>query len=223
MTENKVVPTVESSSYYIPNLTESANQQVIEANKNNTTPKKKDYCGFVFSFGMICFSIGVFCYNLRVLGCFHNDAVSFIFGSAFSGIGQFVAGILQYVRGEPSAVFLVFGMSGICNMILQYTLNNGWFPSPSMKDMGWYNLCWFLSFLAVTLGSFNTGYFGGINLAVSCLNCFCSAIADFCESDTGTKVAAAFGILSGTMGYYTAVYTYLVEMYGAEKVFLPMF
>ena len=224
MTDAKETNNQDSSNFYIPNLTEQSKQQQInEINKSNQTQNKKDYCGFVFSFGMICFSIGVTCYNFRVLGCFHNDAVSFIFGSAFSGLGQFIAGILQYIRGEPSSVFLVFGMSGICNMILQYALNNNWYTPPSTKDMGWYNLFWFFSFTAVTLGSFNTGYFGGINLVVSCISSFITAISNFCESDAGCKVAAVVGVISGVMGYYTAIQSYLCEMYGKDKVFLPMF
>lgn len=184
-------------------------------------PVKKDYCGFVFSFGMLGFSLGAICWNLYVLKAIKGSMAPFLWGSFYSGVVQFFVGLLQYIRGDNSIIFFVFGMIGLMNVFMEYCRVNGWFPQPSMVELGWHNLFAFFSILALTLGGWNSIYLG-INLTVSLTGCLINAIANFCESNAGLKVGAAFGIVAGAMGYYTAVSTLMQDSYG-EKSILPVF
>lgn len=185
-------------------------------------PPKRQYCGFVFSFGMVCFSLGVICWNLYVLEAIKGGGmVPFLWGSFYSGIGQLFIGILQFIRGENSIIFFVFGFCGCMNCLMEYCRVYGWFPQPNMVEMGWYNMFLFLSFLSVTLGGFNNLY-TGINLSFSSLAALINSIANFCESKTGCKVGAVVGIISGVMGYYCAISTYMYDAYGAKSP-LPVF
>lgn len=187
----------------------------------NKEPPKKDYCGFVFSFGMIGFSLGAICWNLHVLKAIKGTMTPFLWGSFYSGVIQFFVGVLQYIRGENSVVFFVFGIIGIMNVFMEYCRVYEWFPQPSMADMGWHNLFCFLSILTLCFGSWTSIYLG-INITVAAIGCLINAISNFCESNTGCKVGSVFGLIAGSMGYYTAVSSYMRDSYG-EKSPLPCF
>lgn len=220
---------IKKDTSYQPNPTSESQyqldlNQIPKATNNEVTkePPKKDYCGYCFSFGMICFSLGVICWNLHVLKAYKSDGmVPFLWGSFYSGFGQLFIGILQYIRGDNSMIFFVFGFCGVMNCTMEYCRVNGWFPQPSMVEMGWYNIFLFFSFLSVTLGGWNSLY-TGINLSLSSLACLITAISDFCESQTGLKVGAVVGILSGVMGYYCAISTLMLDSYGPKSP-LPVF
>ena len=183
--------------------------------------KQKEYCGYILALGMLSFAASTFCYNMMVLKAIDGPLVPLIM-QILGSSGQIFTGIFEFIRGNNTngINFLVFGIYWFCNFYLNLFIKWEYFPEPSSKDYGWYNMVWFFVFLTLQLTAFSGGYLCGASYTCTIICTLIYAISYFCDSNTGCKVGAVFGVLASLIAYYSGTAGYLNLVY--KNIHLPL-
>ena len=193
--------------------------------KDFTQPRKWANPGPV---GLLGFGMTTILLNLHNTGHFKLDTVVPAMGICFGGGAQFIAGLLEWVRGNTFAciAFVSFGsfwLSVICVWMLPNKSFKTWaaVPATSSYFLGSYLVIWgifsffmtlctlrmnvsiFLVFLSVTLLFF---LLGGSNMS---------------GSTPGVHAAGYEGVVCGALALYLAFAEILNEVW--DRVILPVF
>lgn len=180
--------------------------------------------------GLLGFGMTTILLNLHNVGLYNLTTAVVGMGVSFGGIAQFVAGILEYFRGNTfayvaSASYGAFWISLVCLWMLD---TNKVTPSLSVfvtekASLGWYLLVWglftfFMFFSAIRTNLGITIVFGSSALLFLLLTIYC-----FSGRPIVQRIAGYEGIFCGASAIYVAIAEITNEVYGRELLpLVPM-
>jgi uncharacterized protein len=183
----------------------------------------RDTTGNPAPLGLLGFGLTTVLLNLHNAGLFELNAMILAMGICYGGIGQIIAGIMEWRKGNTFATtaFISYGLFwlSLVTMILMTKL--GWATASNEKAMAAYLFMWGLFTLVMFIGTLRLHIAGQIVFGSLTILFFLLAYGDYAGASAGFKHFTGWeGIFCGFSAIYTGLAQVLNELYG--KVILPL-
>ena len=151
--------------------------------------------------GAFCFALAFILYGLSESNV-HKFEINYLNINLllFGGIGQIIAGILEYIKGRtfPANLYLIYGIYFICFFTLQY--KNNYFNDDCKKFFygSWAGLTF-----PLFIGSFHTNVFYLLQTLIGCAFFVVRCIGEVCDAEPmKTITSGVLEIVTGIISLY---------------------
>lgn len=188
---------------------------------NETFTTVKDQSANPGPLGLMGFALTTILLNIHNAGFYPIDAMIMGMGLFYGGGAQFVAGIMEWKKGNQfgSIAFMSYGAFWLSLVFLWIAPYFG-LPKPNHIAMGSYLGMWGLFTLVFFLQTLNGHTVGKILFASLTLLFFLLAIGNITQHDALLKFAGWEGIFCGSVAFYEATAIMINKKY--DRVILPL-
>jgi uncharacterized protein len=190
---------------------------------NGTIMHVKDTTGNPAPLGLLGFGMTTVLLNLHNAGFFELNAMILAMGICYGGIGQVIAGFMEWRKGNTFATtaFISYGLFWLSLVALIVMTKLGWGAVSDNNAMAAYLFMWGLFTLIMFIGTLRLHVAGQIVFGSLAILFFLLAYGDFANASVGFRHFTGYeGIFCGFSAIYTGLAQVLNELYG--KVILPL-
>jgi succinate-acetate transporter protein len=183
----------------------------------------RDTTGNPAPLGLLGFGLTTVLLNLHNAGFFELNTMILAMGICYGGIGQVIAGIMEWRKGNTFATtaFISYGLFWLSLVALIVLTKLGWGAASDNNAMAAYLFMWGLFTLVMFIGTLRLHVAGQIVFGSLTILFFLLAYGDFANASAGFKHFTGYeGIFCGFSAIYTGLAQVLNEIYG--KVILPL-
>lgn len=163
--------------------------------------------------GLMGFGVSTVLLNVHNAGLIPLSAMILAIGLAYGGIGQMIAGIIEFKKGNTfgATAFTSYGMFWI-SLVFIWWNPFGTEPADS-TSMGFYLLMWGIFTLAMFIGTLKIDRHLQLVFGTLTILFFLLAAGDFTGNHQITMIAGYEGILCGALAIYAAMHQVIKELY----------
>lgn len=168
--------------------------------------------------GLMGFALTTILLNIHNAGLYPLDVMIMGMGIFFGGFAQFVAGVMEWKRGNQfgAVAFMSYGSFWLSLVFIWIGSAVLGLPKPSGVSMGFYLLMWGLFTLVFFIQTLNGATVGKI-LFFSLFTLFLLlSIHNFTGSEVIGKIAGFEGIFCGFVAFYEASAVLINEKFGRK-------
>ncbi len=172
--------------------------------------------------GLMGFGMTTVLLNIHNAGFFPMGSMILAMGIFYGGIGQIIAGILEFRKGNTfgTTAFTSYGLFWLTLVFLIVFPKMGWLEAPPAGFMGWYLFMWGVFTFMMWIGTFGNNRALQIIFLTLWILFLLLAIRDWFGSAVVGKIAGFEGILCGLSAIYLAMAEVINETQG--KTVLPI-
>lgn len=172
--------------------------------------------------GLMGFGMTTVLLNIHNAGFFPLGSMILAMGVFYGGIGQIIAGILEFRKGNTfgTTAFTSYGLFWLTLVFLIVFPKMGWLEGPPVGFMGWYLFMWGVFTFMMWIGTFGKNRALQFIFLSLWILFFLLAIRDWSGSALVGKIAGFEGIICGLSAIYLAMAEVINETQG--KVVLPI-
>ena len=181
---------------------------------------KLDYYGNSIPLGSFCFAISFIINGFFDCGVYSNpDKFLYIILLLFGGIGQVIAGILEYIKGRtfPANFYLIYGIYFISLYIMKYTSERNYFvPKDCYK---FFYGSWAVLTFPLFAGSIFTNVFYLIQTSIGCAFFVIKCIGECCDKSVMKEIVSGIlEIIIGVASFYICFNQIVNETLGFQLI-----
>jgi succinate-acetate transporter protein len=168
--------------------------------------------------GLVSFGMTTVLLNIHNAGLFSLGSMILAMGIFYGGIGQIVAGIMEYVNKNTFGLtaFTSFGLFWISLVFLIVAPGLGIGQAAAPVAMGYYLFMWGLFTLFMFFGTLKTNRTLQFVFASLALLFFLLSAAEFTGMQAIKTIAGYEGIICGLSAFYLAMAQVINEAHGME-------
>ncbi len=172
--------------------------------------------------GLMGFGMTTVLLNIHNAGFFPLGSMILAMGIFYGGIGQIIAGILEFKKGNTfgTTAFTSYGLFWLTLVFLIVFPKIGWLEAPPAGFMGWYLFMWGVFTFMMWIGTFGNNRALQFVFLTLWILFLLLAIRDWSGSVVVGKIAGFEGIICGLSAIYLAMADVINET--QKKVVLPI-
>jgi len=172
--------------------------------------------------GLMGFGMTTVLLNIHNAGFFPLGSMILAMGVFYGGIGQIIAGILEFRKGNTfgTTAFTSYGLFWLTLVFLIVFPQMGWLEAPPAGFMGWYLFMWGLFTFMMWIGTFGNNRALQVIFLTLWILFLLLAISEWSGSGLVGTIAGFEGIICGLSAIYLAMAEVINETQG--KVVLPI-
>lgn len=202
---DKTLVSPNNDNVYETQLHSSNNMDYNHLNEIEFKVKTKDTSAAIGPLGLMGFGLTTFLLNLENAGVFYMSPVILGMGVSYGGIAQFVAGLLEWSKGNnfTAVAFMSYGAFWVSFVLIHAIPEWGWCAVAEADSLALYLFIWFV-FTGVMLGaSFTKPWAVRLVFLTLTILFLLLAIGKWANSKKTTKAAGVIGILCALIAMYT--------------------
>ena len=190
---------------------------------NESVTQIKDTTGNPAPLGLLGFGMTTVMLNLHNAGFYELNSMILAMGICYGGAGQFVAGIMEWRKGNTFATtaFLSYGLFWFSLVTLIVMAKLGWATASNDTAMAAYLAMWGLFTGVMFIATLRLNRALQVVFATLTILFFLLAIGDYTNASAGFKHFTGYvGIFCGFSAIYAGLAQVLNEIFG--KTVLPL-
>lgn len=166
--------------------------------------KKSDSSSLIAPVGLMGFGLTTFLLNLENAGVYHLSPVVLGMGVVYGGLAQFVAGVLEWVKGNnfTAITFMSFGAFWWSFVLISAIPVFGWCGKANDMDLACYLFVWLIFTLVMTVASFTKPWSIRITFLLVDLLLILLAAGHWGPSKNCTKAGGIAGVIAAIFAMY---------------------
>ena len=197
-------------------------EQKSDSTRRNEKNEPHDEPGQFPMFGVICFSTATLLLGISHFNAFDNPMLLTLFGFFIGGLGQLIAGIMEYKEKYyiDGNVFFYFALNWGITTCYDIFPGLGLMEPLGHKEYGYHNLLGCFFTLIFCIQNFKSpSILNRISFTTTFLGFIFSTIGSFCDRKALMKISGVFNIITAVLAYYCAFANILNGRY--NKVYFP--
>lgn len=167
--------------------------------------KEKDTSASIGPIGLMGFGLTTFMLNLKNAKVFEFDSVILGMGTAYGGLAQLLAGLLEWKKGNnfTAVAFMSYGSFWFSFVLLEVLSIWNSSLKPSNMSLAFYLFIWFVFTCVMTGASFTKPWAVRLIFIFLSLLFLFLAAGDWSQNDKVTQTAGVIGIICALIAMYT--------------------